>query len=142
MGVLNDDFMVGETGLFRPQGIRGTTAPVRALSHSQGRYGIIPSHYNFFGILEKYNPDTCTFFTLVGEMDFSLHEMFEVSGLFMGDLPYEEYIPNTEELHLLKQDAPRCTRPTGRSCTISIFAFRWPDRGLEESSKCLGPTIS
>ena len=33
--------------------------------------------------------------------------MFEVSGLSMGDLPYEEYIPSTEELHLLKRDAPR-----------------------------------
>jgi len=39
-------------------------------------------------------------------MRFTLHEMFEVSGLSMRDLPYEEYIPSTEELHLLKSDAP------------------------------------
>ena len=25
----------------------------------------------------------------------------------MGELPYEEYIPSTEELHLLKRDAPQ-----------------------------------
>jgi len=31
--------------------------------------------------------------------------MFEISGLPMGDLPYEEYISDTEELHLLKKDA-------------------------------------
>ena len=69
-------------------------------------YGIIPSHYNLFGILEKYNPDTCTFFTPVGEMGFALHEMFEVSRLSIGDLSYEEYILSTKQLHLLKRDAP------------------------------------
>ena len=37
----------------------------------------------------------------------ALHEMFDVSGLFIGDLPYGEYIPDTEELHLLKKDAPQ-----------------------------------
>ena len=54
-------------------------------------------------MLEKYNPDTCTFFTPVGEIGFSLHEMFEVSGLPMRDLPYEEFIYDTEELHLFKK---------------------------------------
>jgi len=33
--------------------------------------------------------------------------MFEVSALTMGDLLYEEYISSTEELHLLKRDAPQ-----------------------------------
>jgi len=37
------------------------------------------------------------FFTPVGEIGFALHEMFEVSGLTMEDLPYKEYIPSTEE---------------------------------------------
>jgi len=59
-------------------------------------YGITPTHYNFFVILEKYNPDTYTFFTLVREMRFAPHEMFEVLRLSMGDLPYEEYIPGTK----------------------------------------------
>ena len=75
---------------------------VRAL-----HYGIISSHYHFFAMLEKYNPNTCTFFTPVGELGFALHEKFEVSGLSIGDLSYEEYIPGTEELHLLKEDAPQ-----------------------------------
>jgi len=43
-------------------------------------YGIALSNYNFFVILEKYNPDTCTFFTLIGEMGFALQEMFEFQG--------------------------------------------------------------
>ena len=68
-------------------------------------YGIASSHYNFFAIIEKYNSDTCTLFTSVGEM-FALHETFEVSGLSMGDLPYEQYISSTEELHLMKKDTP------------------------------------
>ena len=68
-------------------------------------YGIALSHYNLFEIFEKYNLDTCTFFTPVGEMGFTLYKMFEVLGLFMRDLPYEEYIPSTKELHLLKKDA-------------------------------------
>ena len=43
------------------------------------RYGIAPIHYHFFMILEKYNSNSCTFFTPVGELGFALHEMFEVS---------------------------------------------------------------
>ena len=57
-------------------------------------------------MLEKYYLDTCTFFTPVGEMGFALHEMFEVLGLSIGDLSYEEYISGTEELYLLKKDSP------------------------------------
>ena len=45
-------------------------------------YGIISSRYNFFEILEMYNPKTCTFFTPVGEMGFALHEMFKVSAVY------------------------------------------------------------
>jgi len=47
------------------------------------------------------------FITSLGEMGFALHEMFEVSGLSMENLPYKEYIPGTEELHLLKRGAPQ-----------------------------------
>ena len=70
-------------------------------------YGIVPSRYNFYGILKKYNPDTYTFFILVGEIGFTLHEIFEVSGLSMGDLSYKEYIPSTKELYLLKRKTPQ-----------------------------------
>ena len=69
--------------------------------------GIALSHYNIFTILEKYNLDTFTFFTPIREMRFTLHEMLEVSGLSVGELPYEDYIPSTEELYLLKRDAPQ-----------------------------------
>lgn len=57
-------------------------------------------------MLELYNPDTCTFFTPSGEMRFALHEMHEVSSLLIGDRPYEEYIPGTEELHMLAKSRP------------------------------------
>ena len=40
-------------------------------------------------------------------MRFVLHEMFEVSGLSMRDLSYEEYIPSSKELHVLKKDDPQ-----------------------------------
>ena len=39
-----------------------------------------------------------TFFTPVGEIGLALHELYEVSGLVIGDAPYEEYVPTTEEV--------------------------------------------
>ena len=36
----------------------------------------------------------------------------------------------------------KCISPTGRSCVISIFVLRQPDRGLGELSRCHGPTTS
>ena len=39
-------------------------------------------------------------------MGLALHKMYEVSGLIIGDAPYEEYISSTEELHLLKKSNP------------------------------------
>ena len=44
----------------------------------------------FYAIPERYNPETCTFFTPIGEMRLALHEMYEVSGLMIRDAPYEE----------------------------------------------------
>ena len=35
--------------------------------------GIPNSNHRFFTMLERYNPETCTFFTLVGEMGLALH---------------------------------------------------------------------
>ena len=65
------------------------------------QYGIPQSAQHFYAILEWYNPETWTFFTPIGEIRLSLHEMYEVSGLMIGDTPYEEYVLSTEELHLL-----------------------------------------
>ena len=71
------------------------------------QYGIPQSTHHFYGILEHYNPWTCTFFTLVGEIVFALYELYEVSRLVIGDTPYEEYVLTTAELHLLKKDDPQ-----------------------------------
>ena len=60
------------------------------------QYGLPQSTQHFYAILECYNPETCTFFTPVGEMGLALQEMYEVSGLVMGDAPYEEYVPTSE----------------------------------------------
>ena len=38
-------------------------------------------------------------------MGLALHEMYEVFGLVMGDIPYEEYVPSAEELHLMEDSA-------------------------------------
>ena len=58
---------------------------------------------NFYAIFELYCPATGTFFTLVGELGMALHEMWEVSALPMGSLPYEEYFPCEVELALLEK---------------------------------------
>jgi len=57
-------------------------------------------------MFERYNPETCTFFTPVEKMGFSLHEMYEISELAMGDIPYEEYVTWAEELHVMEESAP------------------------------------
>ena len=54
----------------------GLYAAVKAV-----QWGIPQSSQNFFGILERYNSLTGTFFTPVGEMGLALHELHEVSGL-------------------------------------------------------------
>ena len=79
----------------------GLYGAVRAI-----QYGIPQSTQYFYAILEHYNPKTCTFFTPLGEIGLTLHEMYEVSGLVIGDAPYEEYVPSTEELYLLKKSDP------------------------------------
>jgi len=60
----------------------GLHGAVRAIMH-----GIPQSNHHFYAILERHNPDTFTFFISVGEMGFALHEIHEVSGLVMGDIP-------------------------------------------------------
>ena len=64
------------------------------------QYDIPQSTQHFYAILERYNPETYTFFTPIREMGLTLHEMYEVSRLVIGDAPYEEFISSTEELHL------------------------------------------
>ena len=57
-------------------------------------------------IFELYCPATGTFFTPVGELGMALHEMWEVSALPMGSLPYEEYFPYEAKLALLEKQEP------------------------------------
>jgi len=71
------------------------------------QYGLPQSSYHFYGILERHNPLTGIFFTPIGEIGLALHELYEVPGLVIGDAPYEEYVPTTEELHLLKREDPQ-----------------------------------
>jgi len=69
-------------------------------------YCIQMSVANFYAIFELYCPATGTFFTPVGELGMTLHEMWEVSALPMGCLPYEEYFPCEAELALLEKQEP------------------------------------
>jgi len=61
---------------------------------------------NFYTIFELYCPTTGTFFTSVGELGMTLHEMWKVSALPMGSLPYEEYFPCVAKLALLEKQEP------------------------------------
>ena len=61
------------------------------------QYGFPQSSHHFYGVFEHYNPLTGTFFTPIGEMGLALHELYEVSGLVIGDAPYEEYVPTIDE---------------------------------------------
>jgi len=70
------------------------------------QYGIPQSSHHFFAILERYNLETCTFFTLIGKMGLALHEMYEFSELVMRDIPYKEYVPSAKELHLKEDSSP------------------------------------
>ena len=66
-------------------------------------YNIQMSVANFYAIFELYCPATGTFFTPVGELGMAFHEMWQVSALPMGSLPYEEYFPCESELVLLEK---------------------------------------
>src|SRR4051812_9333424 len=57
-------------------------------------------------MLEQYNPKTCTFFTIAGEIGISPWKMQHVSGLPAGEFPYEEHVPPSAELELLKTQDP------------------------------------
>ena len=57
-------------------------------------------------------------------MGLALHELHEVSGLATGDSPYEEYVPTTEELNLMKKGSPQVYRLIGRCYVTFTFAVR------------------
>lgn len=65
------------------------------------QYGIPFSRFHFFSILKLYNSKAGTFFTPISKMGLALHEPYKVSGLPMGEAPYEEYVMTREGLNLL-----------------------------------------
>src|SRR3954471_23414218 len=71
------------------------------------REGVRANVNNFLGMLEQYSPETCTFFTPIGEIGISPWEMQHVSGLPTGEFPYEEHVPPFAELELLKVQDPK-----------------------------------
>ena len=101
------------------------------------QYGIPQSSQNFFRILEHYNLLTGTFFTPFGEMGLALHKLYEVSGLIIGDAPYEEYVPTSEELHFLKKECPRVYETYWEVlCHFHICGqiTSWRTRGVKQMS--------
>src|SRR4051812_35633834 len=70
------------------------------------RQGVRANVNNFLCMLEQYNSETCTFFTPVGEIGISPWEMQHVSGLPAGEFPYEEHVPPSAELELLRMQDP------------------------------------
>jgi len=101
------------------------------------QYGLPQSFHNFYGILEHYNHLTGTFFTPVGEMGLALNELYEVSGLVMGDAPYEEYVLTYEELHLLKNENPQVYETYWEVlCHFHICGqiTSWRNRGVKQIS--------
>ena len=52
------------------------------------------------GIVQLQGP----FFTPVSELGLALHEMWEISNLSMGSMPYEEYFPCAIELEQMEKD--------------------------------------
>ena len=85
-------------------------------------YGIQMSVANFYAIFELYCPTTGTFFTFVGELGMALQEMWEISALPLGSLPYEECFLYEAELALLKKQEPPYLRLTWSRCATSTFA--------------------
>src|SRR4051812_37051352 len=70
------------------------------------RQGVRANVNNFLGMLEQYSPETCTFFTPVGEIGIPPWEMQRVFGLPAGEFSYEEHVPPSAELELLKVQDP------------------------------------
>lgn len=69
-------------------------------------YGLKKNPKLFIALVEMHNRRTGTFFTPIGEMGLTLHEMYDISRLPWGDEPYEEYTPTGEEFEELDRRYP------------------------------------
>ena len=105
------------------------------------QYDLLESSYNFYDVLERYNPLTEIFFTPVREMRLALHELYEVLGQVMGHAPYEEYISTSEELHLLRKNDPQVYETYWEVRATFTSVGRYPPRGTGMLSRCPGRAI-
>ena len=78
--------------------------------------------------------------------------MYEVSGLPMGELPYEEHVPGTEELHILKKEGPQvyktywelmcnshiCAQTTGLTAG-GVKQMSWANYLFQDLENKMGP---
>lgn len=69
--------------------------------------GFCRSYDNFYGLLDSCNQDSRSFFTHVGELGVTYHEMHCVSGLSYGEFSYEERFPTSNELDQLRNHMPK-----------------------------------
>jgi len=109
-------------------------------------FGIKVSVPNFYSIFELYYLSSGTFFTSIGELGLSLHEICEVSNLPMGSLLYKEYFPCTLELEQLeKKDSSLFERYREFICHFYIYldvhhVYRNVN-GLKSCANHLFPTL-
>ena len=77
------------------------------------------------------------FFTPINELNMALHEMWEVSNLYIGSKPYEEYFPCAEELAQLEKDEPALYETYRELMCHSVFASTsiYPSRGYINNLK-------
>lgn len=73
-------------------------------------------------MLEICCAETNTVFTPNKELNFALHEMHEVSGLFMRKSPFEEYVPGPRELDHLATKHPQIAETFWEPLCIIISA--------------------
>ena len=67
--------------------------------------------------------------------ELALHEMYEVSGLVMGDIGDGEYVLSAEELHLMEDSAPLiCATYWEVLCHFHIYAeiTGWRSEGVKQ----------
>ena len=99
-------------------------------------YGIEVSVPNFYAIFELYCLTLGTFFTPVREIGLALQEMWEVSNLPIGSLPYENF-PRTVELEQLeKEDSALFETYQELMCHFYIGLDVYHVRGNVNGLKC------
>lgn len=105
------------------------------------KYEISPSYQHLWALLERFNPETCIFFTHVGELGMALHEMEEVSGYIMATFLIRSVYPQARSLISSPKRIMLYTVYTGRCFTTSLFVGMKKEKEIMASLTYLGPTI-